>query len=130
MTSSLAQDVPLQALPSFETLARLKPIPHEGRPIQDVLIELNEAIKAAGIEFGESEFSMLRYVDDFPETFDNFRWIDCTAVRGGNEGYYPHVSGMPRQHDRSPTILIATAKTWCWPSALAIAAAATRLLSD
>lgn len=130
MTSSLAQDVPLQVLPSFETLARLKPIPHEGRHIQDVLIELNDAIKAAGIEFGESEFSILRYVDDLPETFDNFRWIDCTAVRGGNEGFYAHVSLVPRQHDRNPTILIATAKTWCWSSALAIAAAATRLLSD
>lgn len=130
MTPSTVQDAPLQAFPSFQTLARLPSIPHEGRPIQEVLDELNAAIKSAGIEFGESEFSMMRYVDELPKTFDGFRWIDCTAVRGGNEGFYGHISGVPRQHDRSPTILVATAKTWCWPSALAIAAAATKLLSD
>lgn len=130
MTPSTIQDTPLQAFPSFQTLAKLPSIRHEGRPIPEVLDELNKAIKASGIEFGESEFSMMRYVNALPETFDGFRWLDCTAVRGGNEGFYAHITGIPRQHDRSPSILVATAKTWCWPSALAIAAAATKLLSD
>ncbi|PZR84466.1 MAG: hypothetical protein DI537_32875 [Stutzerimonas stutzeri] len=119
-----------KTLPTFETLAKLKPIPHFGRPIRDVLVELNVAIEAAGIEFGESAFSLLPYVDYLPEKFDDFRWIDCCAVRGGNEGYYAHITGIPRRHDKEPSLLIATAKTWCWPSALAMAAAATKLLSD
>lgn len=130
MTLSTVQGTPLSGYPSFETLSKLPSIRHEGRPIAEVLDELNSAIKAAGIEFGESEFSLMRYVDNMPATFDEFRWIDCTAVRGGNEGVYGHISGIPRRHDRSPSILVATAKTWCWPSALAIAAAATKLLSD
>jgi hypothetical protein len=121
---------PASALPSFETLARLKPMAVEGRPVAEVMDDLNQAIKTTGIEFGENEFSELRYLSDTPAIFENFRWIDCTAVRGSNEGYYIHVSLVPRRHDREPSRLVATAKTWDWASALAIAAAATRFLND
>lgn len=117
-------------LPSFETLARVTPIAVEGRPVADVMDDLNRAIKSTGIEFGENEFSELRYVSGSPALFENFRWIDCTAVRGSNEGYYVHVSLVPRRHDLEPSRLVATAKTWDWASALAIAAAATRFLND
>jgi hypothetical protein len=117
-------------LPSFETIARLTPLADpEGREIKDVLRELNQAIEAAGIEFGENSFSWLRYDKCAPDRFEDYRWIDCTAVRGSNEGYYIHITLVPREYDRKPSILIATAKTWDWASALAIAAAATRLLA-
>jgi hypothetical protein len=129
MTSSLSI-VPTYvepALPTLETIAKLRPIADpEGRSIPDVLDELNAAIKAVGIEFGENEFSWGRY--GVQEKFENYRWIDCTAVPGSNEGYYIHITLIPRQHDKEPSRLIATAKTWSWPSALAIAAPATRLL--
>ena len=70
-------------LPSFETIARLTPLADpEGREITEVLRELNQAIEAAGIEFGENRFSWLRYNKCAPDRFEDYRWIDCTAVRG------------------------------------------------
>jgi len=130
MSSSLSR-APIYvepALPTLETIAKLRPIADpEGRPIPEVLQELNEAIKAAGIEFGENEFSWLRY--EAPQKFENYRWIDCAAVPGSNEGYYVHITLVPREHSTEPSRLVATAKTWSWASALAIASAAQRLHS-
>lgn len=118
------------AFPSFDQIAALRPVTMEGRPIRDVISDLNESIVAAGIEFPEGGFSVSRYDPSLPSSFDQFRWIDCTAVRGANEGYYAHVTAIPADHDRSPSRLVAMAKTWDWATALAIAAAATRLLGD
>lgn len=117
-------------LPSFERLAALHPVKLEGRPIRDVISDVNTSIVAAGIEFPEGGFSVSRHDPSLPATFDQYRWIDCTAVRGANEGYFVHVTAVPRDHDRSPSRLVAMAKTWDWATALAIAAAATRLLGD
>lgn len=129
-TASPSLATAASSYPSFETIAALRPIAIEGRPVHDVIRELNVAITATGLEFGENEFSAFRYGPNPPETLPAFRWIDCSAVRGSNEGFYLHISVVPPDHDRSPTLLLATAKTWDWASALAISAAATRLLGD
>ena len=126
ISTSLAQSG--SGFPSFEQLAALRPVNLDGRPIHDVISDLNASIEATGIEFPEGGFSLSRHDPSLPSTFDEFRWIDCTAVRGANEGYYVHVTAIPRDHDRSPSRLVSMAKTWDWATALAIAAAATRLL--
>lgn len=128
--SPIVPTQPSSEFPSFEQLAALRPVKLEGRTIRDVISDLNSSIEAAGIEFPEGGFSICRYDPSLPPTFDAFRWIDCTAVRGANEGYFIHVTAIPRDHDRNPSRLVAMAKSWDWATALAIAAAATRLLGD
>lgn len=117
---------------TFEQIAALNPLPDpEGMSIALVVRMLNTALTDAGIEFGENEFSdLLSRYSGKPEFIDSYRWIDVTAVRGGSEGYYIHISLVPQRHDTEPTRLISTAKTWTWESALEIAAAATRLLNS
>jgi len=112
----------------FETIAKMKPLLGLWeRPIGELIDDLNAAVKAAGIEFGENEFSFYFYHPDMPETFEAFRQVHCYASRGSNEGYYINVIAERVGH---PPKMIASAKTWDWASALAIAAVGTRVLSD
>lgn len=114
---------------TFAEIAALKPLAYiDGRPLITVIQELNTAIEGAGVEFGEYDFGsgLLRG----SEVFENYRWVTAAAVQGSNEGYYVNLTVSPARHDREPSRLISSAKTWDWESALVIAAAATRLLSD
>lgn len=114
-------------LSSFSLVAKMKPLSGLWqRPIGDLISELNAAVKAAGVEFGENEFSFFSYHPDMPETFEPFRQIYCYATRGSNEGYYVSIAAERRGQRQ----LIGSAKTWDWASALAIAAIGSRLLSD
>jgi len=116
---------------TFEQIAALTPLRDpRGRTVNTVLHELNTAIAGAGVEFGESEFSgMMARLSEIT-TIDDYRWIDVAAVRGGNEGYYIHITLVPVHHGSQPSRLISTAKTWTWASALEIVAVATRLLDS
>jgi hypothetical protein len=123
-------------LPTLEAIAALAPMRVEGRDLSLVLAELNQRIEAAGIEFGENSFSTYSwsYEAGCPDTFRDHRWIEVSAVRGSNEGYYLHIRLVMRARfgagSMPATYLISTAKTWTWESALLIAAATTRLLCD
>jgi hypothetical protein len=115
---------------TLERIAAIKPLPDfYDRKIEDVIPELNAAIEGAGIEFGENSFSSHSYREPGAK-FSEFRWIEVSAVRGGNEGYYVHIRIIPSKPDDKREQLISTAKTWTWASALEISAAATRLLCD
>lgn len=120
-------------LPTLEVIAALPALPNpEDRPIYDVLTELNKALLDAGLEFGENEFGDFTRHEEDPakHLFSDYRWVECSAVRGGNEGYYIHLWLHSNRHDIKPARMIASGKTWTWASALAIAAATTALLRN
>ena len=109
-----------------------------GRPIKEIMAELNAAIEARGIEFGESGFRSYDYLEGHPKVWPEHeycRWVACYPVIGGSEGYYVHIDLINQKKARAQigmfenvSCLLATAKTWTWESACAIANTAAWLL--
>lgn len=111
---------------SFSEIAKLTPIQVYDRPLKELLSELNQKIKDAGIEFGETDFGLM-FLSEPENTFPQCRWISVYPVPGENEGIYIHIDAIRQSHHKGPQ-LMSVAKTWTWESALAISAAASRLL--
>lgn len=105
-------------------------IPTLGRPFAEIVADLNAALAAAGIEFGEYEFSDLtRYPQPGERTGaiwpDDVRRVAVYAARGASEGHYVHVELIHLDGSRR---LVFLAKTYGLDSGYAIAHAAARRL--
>src|SRR6185295_2830127 len=61
-----------------------------GRPMREVIEDLNTCLKAAGCEPEEYNFSM-SFCAETPVWPSDYRWIACFPVTGGSEGYYVHL---------------------------------------
>ncbi len=116
--------------PDLETILALTPLQGiEDLTVGQLLKRLNTAIEEAGIEFGESAFSdQTVYMDDVEQPVGPYRWLECSAVRGGSEGYYIHLRRVGQPRTGQNGVLVGVAKTWTWKSALQIVNAATILL--
>ena len=81
----------------------------ETMPVRDILSLLNAHLRQLDLVPCENDWSHLLR-DQGDGQLPAYRWLDVTVVRGSNEGWYLHLTCVPRQHDRVPSILIATAK--------------------
>ena len=116
----------------------------DGRTVADVLRDVNRYVVDAGLEFGEYDFSnMVRYDRVYAKTDvplqhndagdaiwpEKYRWVICSPVKGGSEGYYIHLATVEaRDGAMLPDYrMLGLAKTWTWESALAIANAVSTL---
>lgn len=126
-------DVVEDQLPALASIVTLKALaPFDGASVFDLLTALNAGIEAAGVRFGEYGFSdQTRYLEPEESVATPYRWLECSAVRGGSEGYYVHLRRIRQSSkgDVSAT-LIGLAKCWSWQEALTIAAVATVLLDQ
>jgi len=125
-------------MPPTTELRPLPAIDVSGRRVSEVLREVNTAIEAAGIEFGEYGFSDMTAYSSVPDFPTNVRWVACFPVVGGSEGYYVHIEIIwqacdsdiefnPRSREYARR-LVGLAKTWTAESATEIANAAWRML--
>jgi hypothetical protein len=122
------------------TKTDLKPIETDGQRCSTVISSINSQLRAAGIEFGENEFSDTSYIDTqgadkYASTLwpSNARWIVCHAVPGSNEGIYIHIMALfPSGYTNmlpNTWKWIASAKVWDWPNANQIVAATSEMLA-
>jgi hypothetical protein len=119
------------------TVGRIKV---DGLTCREVIQQINARLKDMKIEFGESEFSDLSYINSVNQNrYDSMpwpsdaRWIACFAVEGSNEGIYIHIEALfPKGHGSLPNVWqsIALAKVWQWPNAHEIVAKTTEILAD
>lgn len=107
----------------------------EGRPVRDVIAELNDRLKLIGVEPQEYGWSgdCTVLADDPGQKFpDHYRWIACFPVTGGSEGYYMHLEvftqGIGIGGKVEGVQHIALAKTWTWDNACAVCNATAKLL--
>lgn len=106
----------------------------KGRPIKDILEEVNAVLKDRNIEEEETYFSEADWnlPDDRKVWPGDWRWVSCFPVRGTSEGYYIHIEIIHQDPADRPTSdyrrrLIGMAKCWRWETALAMAAVAAEL---
>lgn len=101
-----------------------------GRPIVEIIDELNGHLRRLGIEGEESDFSVIarRSEDGTPALMPELRgWIACFPVRGGSEGFWAHIEIVERGHT-SERLCLAVAKTWSFRNACELSNAAALLL--
>jgi hypothetical protein len=101
-----------------------------GRPIADVLKDLNEMIRPALIAAGETGQhngfhhqwwkSEGEAATKLPASWS---WIACYAVRGNSEGYYVHIELICWKTHKVTTL--SYMKVWSWDDALNLARACT-----
>lgn len=118
-------------IPHLTDMLKVRPLADtDGISVADFLTRLNRAVEAAGVQFGEYEYAdQTRHMDDPEEKIlAPYRWLECSAVRGGSEGYYVHLRRIRPVRNQQSATLIAMAKCWSWHEALAIVAITTMLL--
>ena len=108
--------------------------PLQGRPVRDILKELNAALTAMGLE-GEGPFTDLSYLHQkSPKWPSEFRWMGVYPVRGSNEGWYIHIDVLSKLDPESGFIRyaeathVATMKVLVEETAWQIARATAKLL--
>lgn len=98
--------------------------------VADLGDHCNLAVKSAGIEFEESEFtSLIGYEKANEKIYEEGLFaprILCAARAGNNEGYYVYV------YISTPTSMtpVLSAKGWTWQNMVAIQAVITTMLRD
>jgi len=95
-------------------------------PLHQVLSHLNHHLKVLDLVPCEGEWSA--FAGHAEMFLNDYRWLDVTVVRGGSEGYYLHLTLVPRRHDRDPSILMAVAKGYDRPKMWKIAEATAKFL--
>ena len=102
----------------------------EGRNLGDILRDVNAAMKAAGIEADEYNFSdMTLYFDPADRIWPTIpAWVACYPVRGDNEGFYVHITLIFRFSRPDPAVrMIGLAKCYTWENAQQMAAFAATI---
>ncbi len=129
---------------AVDLTARRQLIHWENRKIDDVLKDLEIALRSAGIEsVGDSDNfyrnTYFNYQGQHPTKDDLWpssetlgkegrTWAACYPVQGGNEGYYCHIDVI-HAHDRTMAVYpITFVKVWSWREAYEIAVLSARLL--
>ncbi len=125
--------------------AKRECIDWENRKIDDVLRELEIALRNAGIpHIGDSDnfyrrdrrwgHSQLTKDDIWPcwqSLGEKGRcWPACYPVRGGNEGYYAHIDVVHVVDGKMVTYPITFVKVWSWKEAYEISVLSARILDS
>lgn len=115
----------------------------DGRPVADVMREIRAYLVQAGIEDGTALSDMTWHipragtnkvegmtVNDKNQALwpTRYRWVLCSAVKGGSEGYYVHIATVENEDRGMPIYrMLGMAKVWDWRTARLIADACSTL---
>jgi hypothetical protein len=83
-----------------------------GRPLRDVICELNKRLEAEGLLPDEYAFGSGGLRDSAAKFPKKWQFIACFAVTGGSEGHYVHIHVMRPDGEEGRQACISFAKTF------------------